>query len=203
MLDLNRFAHFMRRTTLACTVLIAGTFFTASAALADMKLLPEASTVQFISVKNAAVAEVHHFTELSGGISGNRAAVDIPLASVETGIPIRNERMQKLLFNVAEFPTATIMASVDMDAVTALENGESLSMPVELTLSLHDFRQSIKADLMVAKLGSEVHVMTQSPIIIGANDFDLGAGVTALQKVAALQSISTAIPVTAHLVFSQ
>jgi len=54
-------------------------------ALAAWDLDAERSTVQFLSVKNASVAEVHHFTEVSGGIDDDgQATVTIDLASVET-----------------------------------------------------------------------------------------------------------------------
>jgi hypothetical protein len=37
--------------------------------------------------------------------------------------------------------------------------------------------------------------------VINADDFDLAAGVTALQKLAGLQAISNAVPVTLQLQF--
>ncbi|MDH5171541.1 MAG: YceI family protein, partial [Gammaproteobacteria bacterium] len=47
-----------------------------------------------------------------------------------------------------------------------------------------------------------IRVFSLRPVIIKAADFGLEAGVTALQKLAGLQAISTAVPVTFHLVFS-
>ncbi len=50
------------------TALLA-TAFAAPGAFAAWTLDGERSTVQFISVKNASVAEVHHFKALRGGVS--------------------------------------------------------------------------------------------------------------------------------------
>ena len=77
-------------------------------ALADHALVGEKSDIRFISVKNAAVAEVHHFKSLSGGIEDGAVSVTIPLVDVETMIPIRNERMQKMLFETELYPKATL-----------------------------------------------------------------------------------------------
>jgi len=66
----------------------------APAALADWQLDNGDSTLDFISVKKSTVGEVHHFKQLSGSITdAGQASVDIELASVETNIPIRNERL--------------------------------------------------------------------------------------------------------------
>ena len=44
---------------------------------------------------------------------------------------------------------------------------------------------------------------TSEPIIVNAADFELGAGIAKLQELAGLDSISTAVPVSARLVFRQ
>ena len=46
-------------------------------------------------------------------------------------------------------------------------------------------------------------VATSEPIIVNAADFELGAGIAKLQELAGLDSISTAVPVSARLVFRQ
>ena len=60
-------------------------------------------------------------------------------------------------------------------------------------------------NLPVAVVGQQnggLQVFTPRPVVINAADFDLAKGVAALQEVAGLQSISTAVPVTVHLMFS-
>jgi hypothetical protein len=161
------------------------------------------SGVNFISVKNSAVAEVHHFRDLSGSLSEDgRVSVSIPLVTVETMIPVRNERMRELLFETASFPTALIEADVDMATINALASGDYVVMQVLFRLNLHGEEQMLETSVGVAKLGDELHVGTLQPLIINAGSFSLVQGIERLREVAGLQSISTAVPVTANLVFA-
>ena len=46
-------------------------------------------------------------------------------------------------------------------------------------------------------------VFTARPVLVNAADFGLESGVTALQQVAGLKAISSAVPVTLQLLFVQ
>jgi hypothetical protein len=211
MFSAQRLFRSARRPTASLTCLaLSAALLLSGAAQADHHgkshgnaLLPEQSSLQFISVKNAAIAEVHHFKQLSGGIEDGAVEVSVPLSSVETMIPIRNERMQKLLFETGMYPTATVSAQLDMAPVMALDCGEYMTMTLPLTVELHGATQTLDAALRVSRMGDEIHVMTDAPLVISAADFGLAEGVDKLRTVAALDSISTAVPVTAHFVFSR
>ena len=179
----------------------AALFLVAGFSHADMALLADKSDIRFISVKNASVAEVHHFTSLTGSIEGGAAEITIPLVGVETMIPIRNERMQKMLFETNLYPRATLSANVDTDVVMGLENGAYTTMDVTLLLDLHGETHSVDATVQVARLGDEIHVDTVAPVIIDASKFELLEGIGKLREVAGLDTIATQIPVTASLVF--
>ncbi|WP_346839704.1 YceI family protein [Microbulbifer sp. SAOS-129_SWC] len=175
----------------------------APAALADWQLDNGGSSVDFISVKKSTVGEVHHFKQLSGTITeGGDASVDIDLASVETNIPIRNERLQKLLFETAKFPKASIHTSVDAKKLKAMQAGETFVTDADLTLSLHNSEKTLKTRLRVVKLaGDRLQVSTADPIILHAGDYGLAQGVEKLREIAGLPSISPVVPVVATLVF--
>jgi hypothetical protein len=166
-------------------------------------LVAEKSGVRFVSVKNASVAEVHHFRSLSGSLSEEgRVTVTIALVDVETMIPIRNERMREMFFETMSFPVAVIEADIDMTAINALASGDYLAMDVLFRLSLHGKEQMLEARVGVARLGDELRVDTLQPLIINTTSFGLTDGVERLREVAGLHSISTAVPVTANLVFA-
>jgi hypothetical protein len=58
--------------------------------------------LSFVSTKAGAVAEVHRFTSLRGGIDARgNVAIAIFLRSIDTLMPIRDERMRELLFEMA------------------------------------------------------------------------------------------------------
>lgn len=176
--------------------------FTSAASAHQWELDGERSRLSFISVKNASVGESHTFRTLQGSVDhdGN-ARVDIDLDSVETSIPIRNERMREMLFETGIFPSASIITSVEPEVIE-----KAGKMPIAVTLSLkvelHGSSASYDAAVLVsvAEDGS-LHVTTREPIVVDAGDFELGAGVTALKEVAGLTSISTSVPVSAYLVF--
>jgi len=82
----------------------------------------ETSAVSFGSVKKGTVGETNHFTRISGTVSPEGdVTVDVDLASVETWIDIRNERVIEHVFLNA--PTATFSAKVDMASLKNLAVG--------------------------------------------------------------------------------
>lgn len=171
---------------------------------ADMALVPGKSDIRFVSIKNGAVAEVHRFTALTGSVdAGGDVVVQVSLASVETLIPIRNERMRELLFETMKFPQATVTAKVDQETVTSLANGAYLILDLMFTLQLHGESKQISVPVSIARLGDEVHVATLQPLLLNATDFQLGAGVERLREIAGLKSITAVVPVTASLVFAR
>ena len=173
------------------------------AAQAAWELDPQQSTVQFMSVKNGAVAELHHFGTLTGTVADDGLArVVIDLDSVESLIPIRNERMRKMLFDTQDFPQATITAVVP-PALMALESGTTTTSELQLHVNLHGVEMPLTALVMVTALdGGALQVVLREPLVVKAADFKLAEGIEALREIAGLKSITAAVPVTATLVFA-
>lgn len=173
-------------------------------AVADWQLHNDSSKVSFVSVKKDTIGEVHHFKRLSGKIAENGSfSVEIDLTSVETNIPIRNERMQSMLFNTKLFPKLTLNAEVSKE-LTQLTDGSSNVFSVPATLSLNGIEKSLSIDVFAARTNQDSLLVTaMSPVIINASDFNLDTGVAALQKVAGLPNIARAVPVTFVLHFTQ
>lgn len=163
----------------------------------------DASRVSFVTTKAGVIAEVHKFTSLSGAISDSGdVEVTIELASVDTLIPIRDERMRDILFETDVFPEATLTAHVDAAAVNGLPAGESAHMTVEGQLAMHGRTQPVTVELAVAKLSnSRLMVSSLQPVVITAAQLDLAEGVEELRDVAGLPSISPAVPVSVVLTF--
>jgi polyisoprenoid-binding protein YceI len=175
----------------------------AQPALADWVLDNERSAVSFVSVKNARTAELHHFKALTGTVSDAGAArIAIDLDSVETLIPIRNQRMRELLFETVRFPAARLEAQIP-ETMLNLEPGASVTDLVTVVLDLHGARKDFAA-LLVATRTAEGHmqVVLRDPLVVNAADFGLEAGIEVLREVAGLESINKAVPVSAHLVFA-
>lgn len=183
---------------------LLGTFLVAAQASAQWELNDEASTINFVSVKNTSIAEMHSFPSLVGYIGESGAVeVTVNLDSVETLIPIRNERMRKLLFNTAEFPAATVSAQVDPQVLAEASLGGTITTEVEVILSLHGMEQEVSVPLLVFSEGATLQVVSARPVLLRVADFGLADGVDALRQVAGLDSISMAVPVTMNLQFQR
>ncbi|OMH26592.1 YceI family protein [Motiliproteus sp. MSK22-1] len=174
-------------------------------AQADWKLNPTDSDFNFSSIKKNHVYESHTFNRYQGSISDSGDAVlELDLTSVSTGIEIRDQRMQSMLFDTAKFPSAKYQVSLDAASLDSLKAGERKQLKIEGTLSLFGIEKAQPATLNVFKLSDErIQVSTAKPIALKAADFGLDGGVEALRKIANLPVISLVIPVNFSLVFDK
>jgi polyisoprenoid-binding protein YceI len=185
------------------TLLILLLLLPCGSAWAQWELDNTRSVVNFVTVKNASVGEINSFSSLVGYIgAAGKVQLTISLDSVETLVPIRNERMRELLFETVQFPAATISAQLEPALLTAAAEGGVLTADVPITLTLHGHEKALSMPVIVVAEGDgRLRVFSARPVLVNAGDFGLEAGVAALQKIAGLQSISNAIPVTLHLLF--
>ena len=174
-------------------------------AFADWSLLNDESTINYVSIKKSKIGEVNSFKKLTGSINDSGAvSLNINLGSVETNIPIRNERMKTMLFEIGEFAEAKISGTVDLARVSKLEVGDTYTDSIKLKLSLHGVSKDVTGDVQVTKLTHKrLLVSSVKPVIVSAEDYNLAEGVEKLLSAASLPSISTAVPVTYSLVFKQ
>ena len=158
---------------------------------AQLQLIAEKSSLHFISIKNNSVGEVLTFDRLSGTVSENGSAVlEIDLASVNTQIQTRDERMKKSLFEVTEFPVASITTLIDMKKINKLGTGEEIDMELKGAVSLHGEQSNVFAKVLVSKNSAgEIRVATTYPIVVNARHFKLVQGIGTLRKQAGLTVI--------------
>lgn len=197
----------LRKTTIKSSFnLLAAllTLLASAQAAAQWTLSADDSSLSFISVKAEHIAEVHSFARLSGEIdNGGEAVVSIDLTSVQTGIDIRNERMQSMLFNTDMYPRAQVSADVDAAALSSMAVGESAVLEVPLAINLHGEVLTLSAPLRVSHAQDGLRVDTLAPIIVKADAFALVDGIESLREIAGLPSISRSVPVSFSLLFSQ
>lgn len=171
----------------------------------DWKVNNSQSTVSFISIKKADVGEIHRFKQIEGALSDSGGfSLTIDLSSVDTGISVRDDRMQGLLFEVAQFPKLQLTANINPKLISDLKVGETLTTQVDASISLHGEQQALPFNVVVAKLSTTKMLVTSlTPVIIHAGDFNLVTGVEKLRDIAGLTSISLAVPVSFVLTLSQ
>jgi polyisoprenoid-binding protein YceI len=158
------------------------------------------SRVGFVSIKNNSIGENNVFEQVTGSISeAGHVALSIDLTSVETGVGIRNERLQSMLFEVGKFPIALVQATLSASQLDALKACDNVSETVKVTVSLHGMSVDKLAPLSVGVSEDGIRVTSTQPIVVTAKDFGLESGVAALQAIAGLNSISRSIPITVDL----
>ena len=129
-----------------------GLILSSVSAQAAWQLVNESSQLNFISVKASHIAETHTFDLLSGSIADSgEAQLNVDLASVATGIDIRNERMQSMLFDVVSFPQAEITTELDLGEFTSLT--APVVKPITAELSLVGQSTQVQGDVDVPMSG--------------------------------------------------
>jgi len=173
-------------------------------ALADWNINNDASSLHFMSTKNAQVTEIHKFDKFTGSLTDEgKLHVAVDLSSVNTAIDIRDTRMQEMLFNVSEYAEATFDASLPEEMLN-LATGEVVTGYVDGTLSLHGNQVDTRFSVMVSKVSENtLTVSTTSPTLVKAESFGLSKGIAALQAIAGLKSITTTVPVTFAITLTQ
>ena len=163
----------------------------------------EASTLNFITTKNASKTEVQTFKKIQGKIAGTQVTLSVDLSSVDTGIEIRDERLRKLFFNVDKFPVATVEIDLNKSDLAPMKPGQRKILKLDAEVTLLDTTLTVPVELQVIALAKkELLVVSYLPIIIDLKNFNLLKGVNALREIAKLQSINAAVPVTFSLFFS-
>lgn len=171
---------------------------------AKLTLINDESQLNFVSIKKDKVAEVHYFKSLKGNINKGKLTLNIDLTSVETNIPIRNQRMQEMLFETSTFTKAVLTSNIDMNKVNKLNVGESTILNQPVTLNLHGQTQPLTSLIKVVALKNNKYLaVSLKPVVINASQFNLVKGIQKLQHVAKLPSIATAVPVSFSLTFEK
>ncbi|MDG2454114.1 MAG: YceI family protein [Paracoccaceae bacterium] len=192
---------FKTLATAAAVALTANTSFAAGHAN-SWTLDGSLSNVSFGSIKNDYIGESHSFGDVSGTVSVEGAVeITLGLASVETMIDIRNERLGEFVFQNAL--SATLTAALEMDALNALETGGATTVEAYGTLNHLGLDTDVDATFFVMRLtDSQVLVTTNGMAMLSTEDAGLDDGIDKLQELANLDSITRVSPVTMRLVFN-
>ena len=164
----------------------------------------ESSRLSFVTTKNTDVSEVQRFLVLHGKVDEKGAAqLEVELESINSGIPLRDERMRNDLFQIKTYADAQINAQINLQPINDLATGAQLELRLPLSVTLHGKTQTYNAELLATRLDDRrFQVVTLEPLVLHAKDFDLLTGVETLRKAAGLDAISLSVPVGAVLIFT-
>jgi polyisoprenoid-binding protein YceI len=166
---------------------------------------PAASRLAYVSIKAGEVAENNRFDTLSGSVAADgTASLAIDLASVNTGVEIRDERMREVFFQVADNPAATVSAKLDPARFAGLAVGQSVLRPLKASVTIKGVSTDVETEVLVTRTAEDrVLVVSAAPVIISTDMFGLTDELGELRAMAQLPSITPAVPVTFTLVFTR
>ena len=156
----------------------------------DWALVSDSSEFTIGTTKNETVTEVHKLQKLEGFVRNNgNARVSVNLLSIDTGIEIRDERMQAMLFTTAT--QAVYSATVEMEEFRKLEAGDSKDFQLQGSLEMNDRSTVIPVATKITRLDSGNYLIkTVSANKIDVRKFGFSSGIEQLRAVANLKNIS-------------
>ena len=162
------------------------------------------SSITYLSSKLtgnlSTIFENNRFTNFSGTINdAGEVVLNIDMNSVDTGVAIRDERVKEHVFNVKQYPQATVKMSVKDLIVDCCEFG--YTQMVEVLLSMRGVTKKIKGKVGVTRRDDRLLVQSVSPILINATDYGMLEGIQTIKELVKLVNIPTTIPVSFQLVF--
>ncbi len=186
------------------TLLLAPLFLLATAAVQAGWQLEQPSELTFMSFKNTHLAEIHRFNRMQGNIAEDgKATLSIDLTSVDTAIPIRDTRMQEMLFETSRFASATLTAKVNTKVLQQAAAGAIQTYDLTGKLNLHGLEADVSVPvLIVPAADGRLVVSSLKPVLVQADQFELTAGIQKLRDIAKLERISEVVPVSFTLIFS-
>ena len=177
----------------------------AESSQANWTLQPSSSHIHFLSVKATHIGEVHSFTKFSGSVKDDgQATLNIDLASVDTQIPIRDQRMRDLLFVVNDHPMAVIKTKIGLKTYQDMIVGSEVAVQIEASLDFKGISNQVTAEAIVSRQSNSTFtIQSKSPLLLSATNLGITEGIEKLREIAGLTNISFTIPTSFRLTFEK
>ena len=179
----------------------------ASSAYAAWRVDSSQSTLSFVTAKAGTpgvggIEEVQAFRQVGGSVGDDgKLQFNVDLSSVETHIPLRDDRLKDLLFKVVDYPQAVFTGAVDVHRFDVLRVGTSADLELTGQLTIAGQSRPLSANLRVVKLASNALLVgTRIPIVVNLKDYGLLDGVEALRSVMNLNVLASSAPVSFSVV---
>lgn len=168
-----------------------------------LSLIPAASSVHFIGIKNNAAAVPGSFSGLAGELDLAKRSgwLEVSIGSLDTGLEPRDLNIRSFFFESDSHPTARF----DVAAVSGdwPHRGESLGVTLEGTLTLHGNAQAISIPATVARQKGGLRISSRGPVVLTAIQFDMQDQLAALKTACGHGALSGAVPVQFDVVFGK
>jgi len=168
----------------------------------DWQLNRERSAITYLSSKQATLDtamlfESNLFGEFSGSIDGSKVQLFIELDSLDTRVPIRDERVAEHVFLSKQYPQAVVAAEI-----ADLAELDYVRRAVAATLTMRGQTHPLQADVIIERSDpNTLRIQTATPVLVDANAYGMFDGFATLKELVGLMQIPMTIPVSLNLVF--
>ncbi|GEM79152.1 hypothetical protein VSU01S_13970 [Vibrio superstes NBRC 103154] len=191
----------MRPLLTLCAMLSISLFIPLKAiAAGHYKVDSKVSTVSFATIKKQYVVEPAVISGLSGNLDDKgMLSVMVPLKNLDTGVSIRNDRLNELFFNAATFSDVKISAQVPAELMKGDRVITQATIPA--TVTLYGKTQTLDFMLNIVRVGEIISVSSVKPVIVDAGSFGIPkANLQAVSKTVGDIAISATVAVNVSLV---
>jgi hypothetical protein len=189
----------------AVLALVSITMLFVSQAFAEWTLDAANSNISYGTIKNSMIGESNTFKTISGTIDDNgHINIEIALASVDTQLELRDQRMRDIVFKVAENVSAKLTGDMNLQAHQDQEIGTS--RVIEATIGLELVGEKLEHDVMlvITRLAeNKVMVTPHGVMFIDADEYELLDAIEELRNLAGLDSIASVVPMSFYLTFTK
>lgn len=161
------------------------------------------STVSFATIKKQYIVEPAVVTGVSGSLDeqGN-LKVTIPLKNLDTGVSIRNDRLNELFFQIANNPSVEVMAKVPAEIMKGDMVVTQATIPA--SVMLYGKTQNLDFMLNIVRAGDVISVSSVKPVIVDGISFGIPKeSLAAVSKTVGDIAISSTVGVSVSLVLKK
>jgi hypothetical protein len=172
-----------------------------SFATEKFNLTTDFSSISFATIKKQYVVEPATISGLTGSLDEQgRFAVIAPVTNIDTGVSIRNERLNSLFFDSSENPVIMVSGQFDLSALT--QPISKMTVPAEV--SFYGNKKTFDFPVIITKTADAIIVNSYKSVIVTASDFSIpAANLTKLAATVGGLALSDAVPVNINLVFNK
>ncbi|SQD78514.1 YceI family protein [Moritella yayanosii] len=167
----------------------------------QFNIMTDFSSVSFATIKKQFVVEPATISGLTGSLDDNgKFAITVPVINVETGIGIRNDRLNSLFFNSGLNPTVHITGQFELAALA--QDITKLTVPADV--SFYGNKKTFNFPVIITKTKNTITVSSYAPVIVRASDFGIPTeNLTKLAATVGGLALSDIIPLNINLVFKK
>ncbi|GEM75010.1 YceI family protein [Vibrio sagamiensis] len=176
---------------------LSGQVFSAT----EYELESEFSSISFATIKKQYIVEPATLNTLKGSINNNgKFELTIGIKGIDTGVTIRNTRLQEIFFSIEKFPNVTVTGSI---ALAELPDG-SHKMIIPANVTLFGSTKTLNFPIVMFKAAGTIMISSIHPIIINANDFGIpNENLAKLSSTVGNIAISDTVPLSLVLTFKK